>query len=553
MADTVDDSLEQSGQFEPSLDLSGYQYPTLDLLSTPVSQLALTAEILEANKQNIIDVLAHNDVELKTIQATIGPTLTLYEITPAPGIRVARIKGLQSDLGLYLAAHVRVIGPNPGKGTMGIEIPHEHAEVVAIRSVLATEEFQKTGMDLPVVLGKTMDNSTYLVDLAALPHLLVAGATGQGKSVFLNTLIASLLYKKHPSELKLVLIDIKQLEFGPFKKIARHFLMALAEQVSPVISEIKQATDTLTSLGLELDQRYELLKNASVKNIKEYNQKIINRKLNPNDGHRYLPYIVAVIDEFADLLGAEASINRLAQLGRPAGLHLIIATQRSSVKVITGSIKANFSARLAFRVASNNDSRTILDASGAELLNGQGDMLLRTGTDIVHLQGAFIATDEVERICDFIGAQRGYPTPSHLPAQNSGHYAGQPSFDPVDRDPLFEDCARLIVLHQQGSTSLIQRKLKLGYNRASRIIDQLEVAGVIGPFEGSKPREVLIADEYTLDKFLYESPAANEPKIIEPKIIPEPIVKSQASSAPSIAPPSRMPKPKGFWARLFNK
>nr|WP_315853190.1 DNA translocase FtsK [Mucilaginibacter robiniae] len=545
----IDELIEQFGQYDPKLDLSRYIYPTFDLLSMPVSQPKLNPEILEANKQKIVDILAHNDVQLEKIRATIGPTLTLYEITPAPGSRVAKIKGLQSDLGLYLAAHVKVIGPIPGRGTMGIEIPHEQADVVAMRSVLATEKFQQTSMDLPIALGKTMDNAVYLADLAALPHLLVAGATGQGKSVFLNTLIASLLYKKHPAELKLVLIDINQLEFSPYRKIARHFLAALPDQANPIISEVAQAVDTLNSLCIELDQRYDLLKAASVRNIQEYNRKFINRKLNPNDGHRYLPYIVTVIDEFADLLTAEVPINRLAQLGRPAGIHLVIATQRPSVKIITGSIKANFSSRVAFRVASNIDSRIIIDASGAELLNGQGAMLLGTGTEIVHLQGALIETAEIERLCDFIGHQRGYAGPLLLPEYNT-----EPApllFDPNDRDPFFEDAARLIVLHQQGSTSLIQRKLKLGYNRAGHIIDQLEAAGIVGPFEGSKARDVLFADEYSLEQFL--SGSAPEPEIIQPTMVPEPIAEKPATTVPTVIIPEPEPKPKGFWARLFNK
>jgi len=532
--------------YDPKLDLSHYHYPILDLLSVPVTQLALTAEVLESNKQKIIDTLAFNDVKIEQIKAIIGPTLTLYEITPAPGSRVAKIKGLQADLGLYLSAPVRVIGPIPGKGTMGIEIPHDKADLVAMRSVLATAKFQETFMDLPVALGKTMDNSVYLVDLATLPHLLIAGATGHGKSVCLNALITSLLYKKHPAELKFVLIDINKLELSPYRKIARHFLAALPGQADPVISTATQAIDTLNALCIELDQRYDLLKDAGLRNIKEYNQKLVNRKLNPNNGHRYLPFIVTVIDEFADLLAGEAPINRLAQLGRPAGIHLVVATQRPSVKVITGSIKANFSSRLAFRVASQIDSRTILDAGGAEQLNGQGDMLLGTGTEIVHLQGAFMETAEVERVCEFIGAQRGYPSPLLLPEFNSEPYANN-TFDPNDRDPFFEDCARLIVLHQQGSTSLIQRKLKLGYNRAGRIIDQLEAAGVVGPFEGSKAREVLFADEYSLELFLNGLESNSVPAPPPIVMVPEPVIEEPVICSEPEA------RSRGFWARLFNK
>ncbi|MET3981760.1 DNA segregation ATPase FtsK/SpoIIIE-like protein [Mucilaginibacter sp. UYP25] len=543
----MDELVEQFGQYDPKLDLSNYHYPTLELLAVPASQLGLTAEILEANKHKIVETLAYNDIEVEQIRATIGPTLTLYEFTPAAGSRVAKIKALQGDLGLYLAAQVKVVGPIPGKGTMGVEIPHEKADVVAMRSVLATEKFQAAKMELPVVIGKTMDNAVYLTDLTALPHLLIAGSTGQGKSVFLNALISSLLYKKHPSELKLVLIDINRLEFNSFRKIARHFLAALPEQADPVIANVTQAMDTLNGLCLETDQRYELLRAAGARNIKEYNQKFIHRQLDYNDGHRFLPYIVTVIDEFAELMAAEAPINRLAQLGRPAGIHLVIATQRPSVKVITGSIKANFSSRLAFRVASNIDSRTILDASGAELLNGQGDMLFGTGTEIMHLQGAFIETAEVERICEFIGAQRGYPSPLYLPEYNSGPDSRPLAFDPADRDPLFEDCARLIVLHQQGSTSLIQRKLKLGYNRAGRIIDQLEAAGVVGPLEGSKAREVLFADEYSLERFLDDLAPEVEP------ILPAPVSELPVTIFPPIIIPEPESRPKGFWSKLFNR
>ncbi|OJW17288.1 MAG: hypothetical protein BGO48_06955 [Mucilaginibacter sp. 44-25] len=538
--------------YDPKLDLSNYHYPPLYLLSVPATQLSLTVDVLESNKQKIIDTLAFNDVQIEQIKATIGPTLTLYEITPAAGSRVAKIRGLQADLGLYLAAQVRITGPIPGKGTMGIEIPHDKADLVAMRSVLATAKFQETFMDLPVSLGKTMDNSVYLVDLAAMPHLLIAGATGQGKSVCLNALICSLLYKKHPSELKFVLIDINKLELSPYRKIARHFLAALPDQADPVISNVAQAIDTLNALCIELDKRYDLLKDAGLRNIKEYNQKFINRKLSPQNGHRYLPFIVTVIDEFADLLAGETPINRLAQLGRPAGIHLVIATQRPSVKVITGNIKANFNSRLAFRVASHIDSRTILDAGGAEQLNGQGDMLLGTGTEIVHLQGAFMETAEVERICEFIGAQRGYPSPLLLPEFNSEPYANS-TFDPNDRDPFFEDSARLIVLHQQGSASLIQRKLKLGYNRAGRIIDQLEAAGVVGPFEGSKARDVLFADEYSLELFLSGLNPDSTPAPPPVVIVPEPTVEEPVNIIKPIALSGPEVRPKGFWARLFNK
>jgi len=551
----IENLVEQFGAFDPKLDLANYKYPVLDLLAIPVTELSLDAEVLDAQKKTIVDTLLYNNVRLAQIRATIGPTLTLFEITSAPGVRVAKIKNLEADLALYLAAEVRVTGPIPGKGTMGIEVPHPKADKVMMRSLLATKEFLLADMDLPVALGKTMDNEVYITDLAKLPHLLIAGATGQGKSVCLNALLVSLLYKKHPSEVKFVLIDINQLELSLFHRIERHFLAKLPDEVNAVVTDPVRAIDTLNGLCMELDERYELLKNAGVRHIREYNQKFIDRKLEYAGGHRYLPFIVLVIEEFAELLtpgkGVEIAINRLAQLGRPAGIHLVIATQRPS-KVITGTIKANFTSRLAFRVSSNIDSRTILDASGAEMLKGQGDMLLATGTEIIHLQGVFVDTTEVERIAEFIGAQRGYPCAMLLPEYISKEdQLSNLSFDPDNFDPLFEDCARLIVLHQQGSTSLIQRKLKLGYNRAGRIIDQLEAAKVVGPFDGSKAREVLYIDEYSLELFL-SGLKKNSAPVMVPEAIP---AHPELVNVPKPAPRGKLEpklKRKGFWGRLFN-
>lgn len=506
----AEELVEQFGTYDPKLDLSGYKVPPLDLLENYGSnKISVNAEELEANKNKIVETLNHYNIEIDKIKATIGPTVTLYEIIPAPGIRISKIKNLEDDIALSLAAlGIRIIAPMPGKGTIGIEVPNQHPEMVSMRSVLATEKFQNTTMDLPIALGKTISNEVFIADLAKMPHLLVAGATGQGKSVGINAILVSLLYKMHPSQLKFVLVDPKKVELTLFRKIERHFLAKLPGEEDAIITDTKKVINTLNSLCIEMDQRYDLLKNAQVRNLKEYNHKFINRKLNPNDGHRFLPFIVLVVDEFADLMMTagkeiEAPIARIAQLARAVGIHLVIATQRPSVNIITGTIKANFPARLAFRVLSKIDSRTILDTGGADQLIGRGDMLLSTSSDLIRIQCAFVDTPEVERISDFIGAQRGYPSAWMLPeyADESGE-AGAKDFDPEDRDPLFEDAARLIVMHQQGSTSLIQRKLKLGYNRAGRIIDQLESAGVVGPFEGSKAREVLIPDDYALEQFL---------------------------------------------------
>ena len=502
--------VEQFGMYDPTLDLSSYKYPTLDLLENYGSnKIAVNSEELEANKNKIVETLNHYNIEIDKIKATIGPTVTLYEIIPAPGVRISKIKNLEDDIALSLAAlGIRIIAPMPGKGTIGIEVPNQHPEMVSMRSVLATEKFQNTTMDLPIALGKTISNEVYIADLSKMPHLLVAGATGQGKSVGINAILISLLYKMHPSQLKFVLVDPKKVELTLFRKIERHFLAKLPGEADAIITDTKKVITTLNSLCIEMDMRYDLLKNGHVRNLKEYNQKFISRKLNPNEGHRFLPFIVLIIDEFADLMmtagkEVETPIARIAQLARAVGIHLVIATQRPSVNIITGTIKANFPARLAFRVLSKIDSRTILDSGGADQLIGRGDMLLSTGSDLIRIQCAFVDTPEVEKVSEFIGSQRGYPSAWMLPEYlDENADSSAKDFDASDRDPMFEEAARLIVMHQQGSTSLIQRKLKLGYNRAGRIIDQLEAANIVGPFEGSKAREVLIPDEYSLEQFL---------------------------------------------------
>ncbi|MDB5117167.1 MAG: translocase FtsK [Mucilaginibacter sp.] len=502
--------VDQFGIYDHTLDLASYKFPTLDLLENYGSgKIAVNSEELEANKNKIVETLNHYNIEIDKIKATIGPTVTLYEIIPAPGVRISKIKNLEDDIALSLAAlGIRIIAPMPGKGTIGIEVPNQNPEMVSMRSVLATEKFQNTTMDLPIALGKTISNEVFIADLAKMPHLLVAGATGQGKSVGINAILVSLLYKKHPSELKFVLVDPKKVELTLFRKIERHFLAKLPDEADAIITDTKKVVNTLNSLCIEMDQRYDLLKDAQVRNLKEYNQKFVNRKISDPEKHRYLPFIVLVIDEFADLMmtagkEVEQPIARIAQLARAVGIHLVIATQRPSVNIITGTIKANFPSRLAFRVLSKIDSRTILDTGGADQLIGRGDMLFSTGSDLIRLQCAFVDTPEVEKISDFIGNQRGYPTAMLLPEYvGEGESSSSKEFDPDDRDPMFEEAARLIVMHQQGSTSLIQRKLKLGYNRAGRIIDQLESAGIVGPFEGSKAREVLYPDEYSLMQYL---------------------------------------------------
>lgn len=495
--------------YDPTLDLSNYKFPTLDLLENyGDNKIKVDREELEGNKTRILDTLKNYGIEIAKISATIGPTVTLYEIVPAPGVRISKIKNLEDDIALSLSAlGIRIIAPMPGKGTIGIEVPNQNTETVAMRTILASEKFQNTSMDLPIALGKTISNETYIADLAKMPHLLMAGATGQGKSVGLNAILVSLLYKKHPSQIKFVLVDPKKVELTLFTKIERHFLAKLPDAEEAIITDTKKVVYTLNSLCIEMDNRYELLKDAQVRNLKEYNAKFTARKLNPNEGHRYLPYIVLVVDEFADLIMTagkeiETPIARLAQLARAIGIHLIIATQRPSVNIITGTIKANFPARIAFRVSSKVDSRTILDAGGADQLIGRGDMLLSTGNDMIRLQCAFVDTPEVDRICDFIGAQQGYPDALHLPEYVPEGEEGKEAVDLSDRDAYFDEAARLVVRNQQGSASLIQRKMKLGYNRAGRIVDQLEAAGIIGPFEGSKARQVLIKDESSLDDIL---------------------------------------------------
>ncbi|TRX47991.1 DNA translocase FtsK [Fulvivirga sp. M361] len=496
--------------YDPTLDLGAYQYPTIDLLNSyDGAKVQVTKEELEQNKDKIIETLVNFKIGITSIKATIGPTVTLYEIVPDAGIKISKIKNLEDDIALSLAAlGIRIIAPIPGKGTIGIEVPNKNREMVSIRSVLSTEKFMKSDKELPVALGKTISNEVHIIDLAKMPHLLMAGATGQGKSVGLNVLLTSLLYKRHPSQLKFVLVDPKKVELTLFNKIERHFLAKLPDSEEAIITDTKKVVHTLNSLCIEMDNRYDLLKDGGARNLKEYNAKFISRKLNPNAGHKFLPYIVLVIDELADLMmtagkEVETPIARLAQLARAIGIHLVVATQRPSVNVITGVIKANFPARLSFRVTSKIDSRTILDAGGADQLIGMGDMLFSQGSDVIRLQCAFVDTPEVDKICDFVGSQRGYETAYILPeyvGEDEG--AGIGDIDLSDRDALFEDAARLIVMHQQGSTSLIQRKLKLGYNRAGRLIDQLEAAGVVGPFEGSKAREVLVHDEYSLEQLL---------------------------------------------------
>lgn len=501
--------VEQFGTYDHTLDLASYKYPPLDLLENYGSnKLNVTPDELEANKTKIVETLNQYNIEIDKIKATIGPTITLYEIIPAPGVRISKIKKIEDDIALSLAAlSIRIIAPMPGKGTIGIEVANQNPEMVSMRSVLATEKFQNTTMDLPMALGRTMTNEVFIADLAKMPHLLIAGATGQGKSICINAILVSLLYKKHPAELKFVLVDINRLEVTLFRKIERHFLAKLPDETEAVITNPKRVANTLNALCIEMDQRYDLLKDAQVRNIKEYNQKFVLRKMNNFEQHRFLPFIVLVIDEFADLIAidkeVELLIARLAQLGRPIGIHLIISTQRPSVNIITGTIKANFPLRLAFRVSSSIDSRNILDCGGAEHLNGRGDMLLSTGVDLIRLQCAFVDTHEVERIAEFIGNQRGYPSAMLLPEYiGEGKTGSSKEFDPANRDPMFEEAARLVVVHQQGSTSLIQRKMKLGYNRAGRIIDQLEAAGIVGPFCGGKEREVLYTDEYSLELYL---------------------------------------------------
>lgn len=496
-------------EFDPTLDLPDFKLPPLDLLNDYDEDIIkVDKEELDANKNKIVETLNHYAISIIKIKATIGPTVTLYEIVPSPGIRISKIKNLEDDIALSLSAMgIRIIAPIPGKGTVGIEVPNRNPTIVSMRSILSSDKFQNNKYELPFGLGKTIANESFVADLTKMPHILMAGATGQGKSVGLNAIIASLLYKKHPAELKFILVDPKKVELTLYSKIERHYLAKLPDSEEAIITDTRVVVRTLNSMSIEMDNRYELLKDAQVRNVKEYNQKFVSRKLNPNHGHRYLPYLVLVIDEFADLIMTagkeiEGPITRLAQLARAVGIHLIIATQRPSVNIITGTIKANFPARIAFRVISKIDSRTILDTGGADQLVGRGDMLLSTGSDLVRLQCAFIDTPEVDEMTEYIGGQRAFPEAWQLPEYYEEEAETKNDFDPNERDELFEDAARIIVQTQQGSTSLLQRKLKLGYNRAGRIIDQLEAAGIVGPFEGSKAREVNVANEMALEQFL---------------------------------------------------
>ncbi|REC46192.1 FtsK/SpoIIIE family DNA translocase [Chryseobacterium pennipullorum] len=515
--DILDDSEKQSqelvekhGLYDHKLDLAKFQMPPVELLKDYGSEeISINKEELEENKNKIVGLLKNFNVGIAEIKATIGPTVTLYEIVPEAGIRVAAIKKLQDDIALNLSAlGIRIIAPMPGKGTIGIEVPRKNPTMVSMRSVIASQKFQNTDMDLPVVFGKTISNEIFMADLSKMPHLLMAGATGQGKSVGINAILTSLLYKKHPSELKFVMVDPKKVELSLYSKIERHYLAKLPDAEEAIITDTNKVINTLNSLCVEMDNRYDLLKNAFCKNLKEYNKKFAERKLNPENGHRFLPYIVLVVDEFADLImtagkEVELPIARLAQLARAVGIHLIVATQRPSVNVITGMIKANFPARAAFRVISSVDSRTILDSPGADQLIGKGDMLYFNGNEILRLQCAFVDTPEVERIAEFIGEQKGYSSAFLLPeyvSEDSTSSAG--TFDPNEKDALFEEAARIIVSTQQGSTSMLQRQLKLGYNRAGRIMDQLEASGIVGGFNGAKAREVLISDLHSLEQFL---------------------------------------------------
>ena len=493
--------------FDPTMDLSNFERPRMSLLNDySEHNVQINREELEQNKDQIINTLLHYKIEITKIRATIGPTVTLYEIVPAPGVRISRIKNLEDDIALSLAAlGIRIIAPIPGKGTIGIEVPNKNKQIVGLKELLQSDKFKHAKMDLPIALGKTIANEVFIADLAKMPHLLIAGATGQGKSVGINTILMSLLYKKHPSQVKLVLIDPKKVELFPYRKLDKHFLAFLPDQEEPIITETKKVVYTLNSLCIEMDQRYDLLKKAHARNIKEYNKKFIARKLNPNNGHRFLPFIVLVVDEFADLImtagkEVELPIARLAQLARAVGIHLIIATQRPSVNIITGVIKANFPARIAFRVTSKVDSRTILDAGGADQLIGRGDMLLTVGGDMIRLQCAFVDTPEVEDVIDSIDQQKGFPVPFYLPEYLDGdeELSGAGGLRFNDLDDMFEEAALLVISNQQGSTSMIQRRLKLGYNRAGRIMDQLEAFGIVGPNEGSKARQVLMTNELEL-------------------------------------------------------
>jgi S-DNA-T family DNA segregation ATPase FtsK/SpoIIIE len=494
--------------YDPRLDLSHYKFPPVSILKEHRSESAFDNTEVFENKENIIKTLGDHKISIKSITATIGPTVTLYEIVPERGVKIARIKSLEDDIALNLSAlGIRIIAPIPGRGTVGIEVPNKKPEMVSMRSLITSKSFQETKFDIALALGRTITNEPYIVDLTRMPHLLVAGATGQGKSVGINAIITSILYKKHPAEIKFVLIDPKRVELPLYTKIERHFLAKLPGEEDAIITDTQKVINTLNSLCIEMDNRLELLKAAQSRNIKEYNEKFVSRKLNPEKGHKYLPYIVLIIDEFADLIMTagreiEGPIGRLAQLARAIGIHLIISTQRPSANIITGFIKANFPTRIAFRVFSSIDSRTILDSTGADRLVGRGDMLVSSGNEPVRVQCAFIDTPEIEELTEFIGSQKGYADAMHLPEYVDDTESGAVEVDLRKRDPMFEDAAKLVVQHQQGSTSLIQRKLSIGYNRAGRIIDQLEAAGVVGPFEGSKARDVLVSDFIALEQIL---------------------------------------------------
>jgi S-DNA-T family DNA segregation ATPase FtsK/SpoIIIE len=501
--------VEDFGEVDPTLELSKFQFPSLDLLKKyDTESITINQEELEENKNRIVETLNNYKIGIASIKATIGPTVTLYEIIPEAGVRISKIKNLEDDIALSLSAlGIRIIAPIPGRGTIGIEVPNKNATIVSMNSVISSQKFQKSEMELPIALGKTISNETFVVDLAKMPHLLMAGATGQGKSVGLNAVLTSLLYKKHPAEVKFVLVDPKKVELTLFNKIERHYLAKLPDSEDAIITDNTKVINTLNSLCIEMDNRYEMLKNAFCRNIKEYNEKFKARKLNPNDGHKFLPYIVLVVDEFADLImtagkEVETPIARLAQLARAIGIHLIIATQRPSVNVITGIIKANFPARIAFRVTSKIDSRTILDSSGADQLIGRGDLLYTQGNDMVRIQCAFVDTPEVEKLTDYIGSQKAYPSAYILPEYVSEESSSSIDNNINERDQLFREAAEVIVIAQQGSASLLQRKLKLGYNRAGRLIDQLEAAGIVGSFEGSKARQVLVTDLGALNQLL---------------------------------------------------
>lgn len=502
-------SIADNEKYAPELDLPDYKFPTLDLLEERSSEtIVLDKGELEQNKNQIINTLRSFGIEIQRISATVGPTVTLYEIVPAEGVRISKIRNLEDDIALNLAAlGIRIIAPIPGKGTIGIEVPNANKQTVSIRQLLSSEKFVNSKMSLPIALGKKIDNENYIVDLATMPHLLMAGATGQGKSVGINTILVSLLYKKHPSQLKFVMVDPKKVELSIYRTIEKHFLAKLPNEEEAIITDTKKVIYTLNALCIEMDNRYELLKDGGARNIKEYNDKFIRRRLNPKNGHKYLPFIVLVIDEFADLMmtagkEVEMPIARLAQLARAVGIHLIIATQRPSVNVITGTIKANFPARIAFKVSAKVDSRTILDAGGAEQLIGRGDMLISFGSELLRLQCAFVDTPEVDNVTGFIGDQRGYPTAFELPEYEGEESDKEKNIDLTNRDKLFEECARVVVQTQSGSTSMLQRRFNLGYNRAGRIMDQLEAADVVGPAVGSKPRDVLVHTEAQLEDML---------------------------------------------------